>query len=115
MLRREAASRLQRRAHGIEYQITWSELHGSATDVVLRAPENGGAVGDVLVRFGPYAAFNYGVISGTLTAANILPRGALPPMSLDSLVALVCRGGASLDVATTAYLGGELRGDYFCR
>lgn len=106
----------QRRAHGLEYQITWSELAGSATDVVIRAPAIGERPGDVLVRFGPLAQpFNYGVISGTLTAANVLPRGELPPMSLDSLVALVCRGAASLDVATTAHSGGELRGDFFCR
>lgn len=106
----------QRRPNGLEYQITWSELAGTATDVVIRAPAIGELPGDVLVRFGPIAQpFNYGVISGTLTAANILPRGELPPMSLDSLITLVCRGGASLDLQTTAYGGGELRGDFFCQ
>ncbi len=104
-----------RRANGIDYQITWSELAGSATDVIIRAPDTGDVAGDVLVRIGPFAQpFNYGVITGTLTAADILPQGGRPPMPLDSLVALVCRGAANLDVQTTAYRGGEIRGTFFC-
>ncbi|MBC8087360.1 MAG: CHRD domain-containing protein [Phycisphaerae bacterium] len=102
----------------LNYHITWSSLQGPAANVILRESENepGATSGTELVRLGPLEQTqSYGTVSGTLTAAHIIRRAGRPSISIDSLVRLLCTDAAYLDVQTTAFTSGEIRGRFSCR
>jgi CHRD domain/Bacterial Ig-like domain (group 2) len=100
-----------RTAAGLQYRLTWSALSGPATEAHIHGPGGATEVADVLVDLGAAAqSTNHGVLSGTISAAQILPRNGQPPISIDSLATLMTNGRAYLDVHTAAWVGGEIRG-----
>ena len=95
----------------VNYTVTWSALSDPATGVHIHGPGSETDVADVLVDLPiTLQTTNYGTAKGSLSAADIHPQVGLPPVSLDSLVTLLGSRHAYVDVHTTAFGGGEIRG-----
>ncbi|MEO7999611.1 MAG: CHRD domain-containing protein [Gemmatimonadaceae bacterium] len=91
--------------------ITWIGLSGPATRLQLRGPANGNETGGVLVDLVLAGQTQpWGVFNGAFTAADILPQGGQPPISLDALVTLMRTGKVYVNVITAQNPNGELRG-----
>lgn len=96
---------------GLAYSFTWSKLTGPALEVHIHGPASASELGDVLVGLArPNPSGPFRSISGVVTAADIRSQGGQPPISMDSLVALMTTGKAYIDVHTSTYPGGEIRG-----
>jgi hypothetical protein len=97
----------------INYTVIWSALSGPATAVDLHGPAAANDVGAMLVSIpldaNPLNA-NYGVSMGSFGAADIRPINGQPAITVDSLVKLLGNGNAYMDVHTSAFQGGEVRG-----
>jgi trimeric autotransporter adhesin len=97
----------------INYTVVWSALSGPAIAVDLHGPAAPNAVGGMLVSVpldaNPLNA-NYGVAMGSFGAADIRPINGQLAIGVDSLVKLLGNGNAYLDVHTSAFQGGEVRG-----
>lgn len=97
----------------INYTIIWSALSGPAIAVDLHGPASPNAVGGMLVSVpldGNPLNATYGVAMGSFGAADIRPINGQPAIGVDSLVKLLGNGSAYLDVHTSAFQGGEVRG-----
>lgn len=95
----------------VTYTITWSALSGPATGVHIHGPGSGTEIAGTLVDFAPNAqTTNYGSVTGSFTAADIRSQNGRPPISLDSLSALMGSEKAYVDVHTASYAAGEVRG-----
>jgi hypothetical protein len=99
----------------VDYVITWSGLSGPATSVQLHGP--GGPdepSADVLVDFGSgRTTATFGTVRGSFTAADLRPAHGGPAISVDSLVTLMNRDRAYVDVHTALNPDGEVRGQIF--
>ena len=96
---------------GLPYTFTWSKLSGPALEVHIHGPASDSELGDVLVDLAPpNPSGPFRSISGVVTAADIRSQGGRPPISMDSLVALMTTGKAYIDAHTSMYPGGEIRG-----
>lgn len=95
----------------VDYLAVWSALSGPATAVHLHGPATGVEIAEVLVDLppGPQTE-SYGSVTGSFTAADILPQGGQPPISLDALIALMDGNDAYVEVRTAAFPAGEIRG-----
>ncbi len=95
----------------VDYLVVWSALSGPATAVQLRGPATAVEVAEVLVDLppGPQTE-SHGAVTGSFTAADVLPRGDQPPISLDALIALMDAANAYVEVRTDAFPTGEIRG-----
>jgi hypothetical protein len=97
----------------INYTVIWSALSGPAIAVDLHGPAAANDVGGMLVSIpldaNPLNA-NYGVSMGSFGAADIRPINGQPAITVDSLVKLLGNGNAYMDVHTSAFQGGEVRG-----
>jgi hypothetical protein len=96
----------------VRYQIQWSLVTGTPTSVHIHGPDNGIAdTADVLVdlALGNQPDRN-GTSTGSFSAADIHPQGGRPPISLDSLVALIRTPTLTYaDMHTTFFADGEMR------
>jgi hypothetical protein len=94
---------------GLPYAFTWSKPSGPALEIHIHGPASGSELGDLLVDMAPQSA-PFPSISGVVTAAEFRSQGGRLPISTDSLVALMTAGMAYIDVHTSMYPGGEIRG-----
>jgi hypothetical protein len=96
---------------GLAYTFTWSKLTGPALEAHIHGPAMEGELGDVLVDLGALnQTTSFGSISGLITAADIRSQAGQPPISMDSLSALMSTRNAYIDVHTSTYPDGEIRG-----
>lgn len=95
----------------VNYIVTFSRLTGAPTMAHIHGAGNANQVAGVLVDF-PTASqtSNTGVLTGSFTAANIRGASGQPPISLDSLFTLLRTSNAYVNVHTTQFPGGEIRG-----
>jgi hypothetical protein len=101
-------------AEQVDYIITWSGLSGPATSVQLHGP--GGPdepLAQLLVEFGSGGTGTFGTVRGTFTAADLRPANGAPGITVDSLVTLMNRDRAYVDVHTALNPDGEVRGQIF--
>ena len=89
--------------------ITMGHIHAGAAGV------NGGVVVWLLPPNGtapqtPSGTINGALVSGRITAASIRGLSGAPPISLDSLKRLMRGGNAYVNLHTSRFGGGELRG-----
>jgi hypothetical protein len=95
----------------IGYTITWSALSGPATAGHLHAPGLAKEVTAVLAELGTARTdATFGSVTGTITAANLLPVDGRPAIDFDALVAAIDAGRVYADVHTAAHPDGEVRG-----
>ena len=101
----------------VQYKMLWSLLGGPPVSAHLHAPDGDDMVADVLVDLpiGEQTSRN-GTVSGSFSAADIRPPGGRPAISLDSLVTLFRTPGlAYVDIHSTVFADGEIRGPVFPR
>ncbi len=100
-----------RNATSVSFTVTYQGLASIPTGAHIHAPAprtaNAGIIVDLVRQ--PLTS-NSGVLTGTITTADILPIGAQPPIGLDSLVTLLRNGNAYVNVHSSTYPGGEIRG-----
>jgi len=90
----------------VSYTVTFSRLTGPPSGAHIHGPGNATQAVGVLVDF-PTAGqtLNNGVLTGTFTVSSI--RNSV---TLDSLLVLMRNGNAYVNVHTTQFPGGEIRG-----
>jgi hypothetical protein len=101
-----------RNGERIDYQIFWSLLTGPPLGARINGPDGNDAPAEILVdlRLGNQANTN-GTMRGSFSAADITPQRGDPPISLDSLVALMKTPGmVYVDMGTGFFRTGEIRG-----
>jgi hypothetical protein len=96
----------------IDYQIFWSLLTGPPLGARINGPDGNDAAAEVLVGLPLRNQSNTsGVMRGSFSAADITPQRGNPPISLDSLVALMRTPGMLyVDMSTAFFRTGEIRG-----
>jgi len=95
----------------INYTITWSALSGPAVEAHLHGPGDTTDVAGTLVDLPIGAqATSFGALNGSFGAPDIRPQGGRPAISLDSLVKLLAPGKVYVDLHTSAFPAGEIRG-----
>ena len=93
------------------YTVNYSGLTGSPTLAHIHGPADASVSTGVMVAFNPSSASGTsGSFSGRFIAADILSQGGRPPVSVDSLVALMKSGNVYVNVHTAQYPAGEIRG-----
>lgn len=96
----------------VQYKVLWSLLSGPAVSAHIHGPDTEDGVAPVLVDLplGSQSA-THGQVTGSFSAADIRPQGGKPPISLDSLIALMGTfSTAYADIHTTLFRDGEMRG-----
>ncbi len=95
----------------VSYTVAYQGIASAPTGLHIHAPGNStqvaGIIVDLLTSPQPNTS---GVLTGTFGAASILPIGGAPPISLDSLFVLLRTGNAYVNVHSTAFPAGEIRG-----
>jgi plastocyanin len=105
------AASFRRVGESVSYVITYQGLTGAPTGAHLHGPASSSQVADIIVEFSVAGqASTTGVLSGTFTASAIRGVNGQPPMTLDQLVALLNGGNSYVNVHTTQFPGGEIRG-----
>lgn len=96
----------------VQFKTLWSLISGPPTSAHIHGPAPGGGVAPVLVDLSLGAPqLWHGVATGAFSAADIRGPADRPPLSLDSLVSLMRTSGAAyVDIHTSLFPGGELRG-----
>jgi hypothetical protein len=96
----------------IDYQIFWSLLLGPPFGAAIHGPNGDVAPAEVLVGLPLSTLRNTnGAVRGSFSAADIAPQRGNPPISLDSLVALMqTPGQLYVDMGTAFFRTGEIRG-----
>jgi hypothetical protein len=109
---------LTRDGDRVRYTLLWSLLSGPAVGAQIHGPDDAGAdTAPVLVNLplGNRTNTN-GAIVGSFSAADIRPQGGRAAISIDSLLALMATPGlVYVDLQTTLFAGGEIRGPIFPR
>ena len=96
---------------GIDFTLLWSHLSGRPIGAHIHGPVDDDGVAGVLADFPVGDQFaDHGVIRGTLTAESIRARDGRSPISVDSLVTLLGRFAAYVDIHTAELPAGEVRG-----
>lgn len=91
----------------VAYTVTFSRLTGPPSMAHIHGPGNATQAVGVLVDFPTTGqTLTNGVLTGTFNAASIRN----PAISLDSLLTLMRNGNAYVNVHTTQFPGGEIRG-----
>ncbi|MBC8087361.1 MAG: CHRD domain-containing protein [Phycisphaerae bacterium] len=94
----------------IRYQIYWSHLNGAPTTAHIHQAHDDGSIGEPLVELSlGNAGGIHGAASGSFLASDIRGLGSSPVVARDSLLTLLGRFAAYVDVHTTN-TGGELGG-----
>ena len=95
----------------VSYTVTYQGLASAPTGLHIHAPASTAVNAGVIVDLVTTPQTNSsGVLTGTFTAAGIRSIGGQPPISLDSLVVLLQNGNAYVNVHTSVFPGGEIRG-----
>jgi plastocyanin len=105
------AASFRRTGESVSYIVTYQGLTGAPTGAHLHGPASASQVADIIVEFSVAGQTSTtGVLTGTFTASAIRGVNGQPPMSLDQLVALLNAGNSYVNVHTTQFPGGEIRG-----
>jgi len=112
-------AQIDRSAKTIAYTLTYEGLEGGNTlfaHIHLGRTATTGGVAAFLCGGGskPAACPNvHGTVTGTITEADVIgpaAQGIAPPTAFDELVRAIRAGAAYVNVHTTTYGGGEIRG-----
>lgn len=100
-----------RTGSSVSYTVTYQGIASAPTGLHIHAPASAeqasGIIVDLLTTPLPSTS---GVLTGTFTATSIRSIGGQPPISLDSLFSLMQSGTAYVNVHSSAFPGGEIRG-----
>ena len=95
----------------VSYTVTYQGIASIPTGAHIHAPAglttNAGVIVDLVKQT---QTSNSGVLTGTFTAADIRPISGQPPIALDSLMTLLRTGNAYVNVHSSTFPGGEIRG-----
>lgn len=95
----------------VSYTVTFQGIASAPTGLHIHAPataaQTSGIIVDLLTTPQPNTS---GVLTGTFNASNIRSIAGQPPISMDSLFVLLQAGNAYVNVHSTTYPGGEIRG-----
>ena len=93
----------------LSYSITFNDLTGAPGAGHIHV---GGVndVGPVILPLSNLPAAPSGTFSGTLTAANLIPRPAVGINTFSDAIAAIAAGNAYVNLHTARFPGGEIRG-----
>ncbi|MCC6245999.1 MAG: CHRD domain-containing protein [Gemmatimonadaceae bacterium] len=95
----------------VNYTVTYQGIASVPTGLHIHAPASTSQTSGIIVDLvtTPLTGSS-GVLTGTFTATNIRSIAGQPPISMDSLMVLMQNGAAYVNVHSTVYPGGEIRG-----
>ncbi len=100
-----------RNGANVAYTVTYQGMASIPTGLHIHAPAttstNAGIIVDLVTS--PLTSAS-GVLTGSFTASAIRSIGGQPPISMDSLFVLLRTGSAYVNVHSSAFLAGEIRG-----
>lgn len=95
----------------VAYTVTYQGVASTPTGLHIHAPattaQTSGIIVDLVTT--PLSGSS-GVLTGTFTAANIRSIAGQPPISMDSLMVLMQNGSAYVNVHSSVFPAGEIRG-----
>ncbi len=95
----------------VTYTVTYQGLASTPVGAHIHAPagltNTAGVIVDLLKQT---VTSNSGVLTGAFTATDIRGINGQPPIALDSLMTLLRTGNAYVNVHSTTFPGGEIRG-----
>lgn len=95
----------------VSYTVTYQGIASIPTGAHIHAPAglttNAGVLVDLVKQT---QTSNSGVLTGTFTAADIRAISGQPPIALDSLMTLLRTGNAYVNVHSSTFPAGEIRG-----
>ncbi len=95
----------------VSYTVTYQGIASIPTGAHIHAPagltSNAGVIVDLVKQ--PQTS-NSGVLTGTFTATDIRGISGQPPIALDSLMTLLRTGNAYVNVHSSTFPAGEIRG-----
>ena len=95
----------------VSYTVTYQGLASAPTGLHIHAPASTAVNAGVIVDLVNTPQTNTsGVLTGTFSATNIRAAGGQPAISMDSLFILLGNGNAYVNVHSTAFPAGEIRG-----
>lgn len=95
----------------VTYTVTYQGIASIPTGAHIHAPAGiNGTAGIIVDLVKQPQTSNTGVLTGTFTAADIRGISGQPPIALDSLMTLLRTGNAYVNVHSTTFPGGEIRG-----
>ncbi|MEQ1691761.1 MAG: CHRD domain-containing protein [Gemmatimonas sp.] len=95
----------------VSFTVTYQGIASAPTGLHIHAPATVSQAAGIIVDLMPTPLPNSsGVLTGTFTAANIRAIGAQPPITLDALMLLLEGGNAYVNVHSSAFPAGEIRG-----
>ena len=100
-----------RNGTSVTYTVTYQGIASIPTGAHIHAPagpnSNAGVIVDLVKQT---QTSNSGVLTGTFTATDIRGISGQPPIALDSLMTLLRTGNAYVNVHSTTFPAGEIRG-----
>jgi trimeric autotransporter adhesin len=100
-----------RNGGSVSYTVTYQGIGSIPTGAHIHAPagpnSNAGIIVDLVKQT---QTSNSGVLSGTFTTADIRGISGQPPIALDSLMTLLRTGNAYVNVHSSTFPAGEIRG-----
>ncbi len=105
------AALFTRNGDAVSYTVTYQGIASAPTGLHIHAPASSAVATGVIVDLvtTPLTTPS-GVLTGTFTSTNIRSLGGQPPISMDSLFVLLAGSNAYVNVHSTAFPGGEIRG-----
>lgn len=95
----------------VNYTVTYQGIASNPTGLHIHAPATTSTTSGIIVDLMPTPVVGTsGVLTGSFTAANIRSIAGAAPIALDSLMTLLRTGNAYVNVHSSAYPGGEIRG-----
>lgn len=93
------------------YTVAYQGVLTAPSGLHIHAPATTAVTAGIVVDLAPTPlTATSGVATGTFTAANIRSIGGQPPITMDSLFVLLQTGNAYVNLHTSAFPGGEIRG-----
>ncbi|QJR35263.1 CHRD domain-containing protein [Gemmatimonas groenlandica] len=100
-----------RNGASVTYTVTYQGIASIPTGAHIHAPAGLAATAGVIVDLVKQTqTSNSGVLTGTFTASDIRGISGQPPIALDSLMTLLRTGNAYVNVHSTTFPAGEIRG-----
>lgn len=95
----------------VAYTVAFQGIASAPTGLHIHAPGSAAVTAGIIVDLltTPLTTAS-GVLTGTFTATNIRPIGGQPAISMDSLFVLLQTGNAYVNVHSSVFPGGEIRG-----
>ncbi len=105
------AALFTRNGTSVTYTVTYQGLASTPTGAHIHGPAGLTATAGVMVDLVKQTqTSNSGVLTGTFTATDIRGISGQPPIALDSLMTLLRTGNAYVNVHSSTFPGGEIRG-----